>query len=458
MLASISLIAFAALAPHALALPSSSRQPNSNIRRSTTINTTGVFGPDSNLWAEMTAYYPVADYVPPPSNCEIDQVNIIERHGARYPKKKPGKKMKSALKKLQGATITESSMNFINDFTYDLGEDDLTAYGALQSHDAGAEAYQRYSSLVSTDSLPFIRASSSPRVVDSAGNWTLGFASASNQLYQPVVSVIISDDGNDTLNDGSCAALSDSNSPDDEDDTYLDIYTANITDYLNSGAPGADLDSTDVQYLIELCPYVTVANAERSEWCDFFTSLGVFPDFEYYGDIDKYYETGWGQGPLGPAQGIGYINELLARLTNTPVDDSTSTNTTLDSDPATFPLNLTFYADFSHDSLMIAVYSAMGLFPTSPLDYTSIDAEETGQWRVSEMTPFAARMVVERMSCSDESGSGDGEYVRVLVNQAVQPMPFCDSDANNLCSLDTFVESQAFARNNGYGVWDECSD
>lgn len=98
--------------------------------------------------------------------------------------------------------------------------------------------------------------------------------------------------GNDTLNDGSCAALSDSNSPDDETDTYLDIYTANITDYLNSGASGADLDSTDTQYLIELCPYVTVANAERSEWCDFFTSLDVFPDFEYYGDVDKYYETG----------------------------------------------------------------------------------------------------------------------------------------------------------------------
>lgn len=166
----------------------------------------------------------------------------------------------------------------------------------------------------------------------------------------------------------------------------------------------------------------------------------------------------WGQGSLGPAQGIGYINELLARLTNTPVNDSTSTNTTLDSDPTTFPLNRTFYADFSHDSLMIAVYSAMGLFPTSALNYTSIDDQETGPWRVSEMTPFAARMVVERMSCDDESGSGDGEYVRVLVNQAVQPMPFCDSDANNLCTLDAFVESQAFARNSGYGVWDECSD
>ena len=40
--------------------------------------------------------------------------------------------MKSALEKLQGVTITESSMQFISNFTYNLGTDDLTAYGALQ--------------------------------------------------------------------------------------------------------------------------------------------------------------------------------------------------------------------------------------------------------------------------------------------------------------------------------------
>jgi len=100
----------------------------------------------------------------------------------------------------------------------------------------------------------------------------------------------------------------------------------------------------------------------------------------------------------------------------------------------------------------------MGLFPTPALNYSSVDDQETGAWRVSEMTPFAARMVVERMSCSGAYGSGEGEYVRVLVNQAVQPMSFCDADANDLCTLDAFVESQAFARNSGYGVWNECSD
>lgn len=77
MLATTSLFVLATLAPHSLALPSSILRPPSVIRRSADANTTGVFGPDSNLWAQMTAYNPVADYVPPPSNCEIDQVGSL---------------------------------------------------------------------------------------------------------------------------------------------------------------------------------------------------------------------------------------------------------------------------------------------------------------------------------------------------------------------------------------------
>lgn len=79
MFATTGLIVLAALAPHAFALPNTFRRPPSNIRRSADTNSTGVFGPDSNLWAQMTPYYPVADYVPPPSNCEIDQVSTLFR-------------------------------------------------------------------------------------------------------------------------------------------------------------------------------------------------------------------------------------------------------------------------------------------------------------------------------------------------------------------------------------------
>ena len=66
--------------------------------------------------------------------------------------------------------------------------------------------------------------------------------------------------------------------------------------------------------------------------------------------------------PLGRVQGVGYVNELLARLTQTPVRDHTQTNRTLDGAPATFPLNRTLYADFSHDNQMAAIYAALGLF------------------------------------------------------------------------------------------------
>lgn len=155
---------------------------------------------------------------------------------------------------------------------------------------------------------------------------------------------------------------------------------------------------------------------------------------------------------LGPVQGVGYVNELLARLSSTPVNDSTSTNGTLDSDPATFPLNRTVYADFSHDNLMIPVFAAMGLFPADPLNPTSPRTQEQA-WNVSTMVPFAGRMVVERLVCKD------GErYVRVLVNQAVQPLSFCGAKQGGVCSLDAFVESQEFSRSGGNGTWAKCFD
>ena len=79
----------------------------------------------------------------------------------------------------------------------------------LRSFDAGEEAYQRYSSLISANNIPFVRTDSSSRVVMSASNWTAGelshptidvrctdrvsgFASASGNKFKPIVNVILS--------------------------------------------------------------------------------------------------------------------------------------------------------------------------------------------------------------------------------------------------------------------------
>jgi hypothetical protein len=160
-------------------------------------------------------------------------------------------------------------------------------------------------------------------------------------------------------------------------------------------------------------------------------------------------------------QGVGYINELLARLTQTPVRDNTQTNRTLDTSPATFPLNRTIYADFSHDNQMIAIYAAMGLFKQpKPLDPHSPDPRRT--WVTSQLTPFSGRMVVERMECTAKSRSrrsdSAGMFVRVLVNDALQPLEFCNAGPDGLCSLDAFAKSQSYARNDGEGDFERCFD
>jgi hypothetical protein len=152
-------------------------------------------------------------------------------------------------------------------------------------------------------------------------------------------------------------------------------------------------------------------------------------------------------------QGVGYVNELLARLTGQPVQDETQTNHTLDSSPVTFPLGRTFYADFSHDNQMISIYSALGLF-VQPHQLNPMDPNAMRTWLDSKLVPFSARMITEKLYCAGSRPAG--EYVRVLVNDAVQPLPFCGANGDGVCTLENFVESQQYARTSGAGDWELC--
>ena len=68
----------------------------------------------------------------------------------------------------------------------------------------------------------------------------------------------------------------------------------------------------------------------------------------------------WGS-PYARASGAGLVNEIIARLTDAPVLLGSGTNSTLDSNPATFPTNKSFYADFSHDNNLATLLPALGL-------------------------------------------------------------------------------------------------
>ncbi|KAK7038073.1 phosphoglycerate mutase-like protein [Favolaschia claudopus] len=416
------------------------------------------------MWGAYSPFYSVQQYAPPADGCEITQVNILQRHGARFPTFGAAVFIVSAVQKLQSVNeYAHPSMNFLSSFVYTLGTNDLVPFGALQSHEAGGTVFERYAGLVDADNLPFVRASSGTRVVDSANNWTAGFSAACHHKYNPPLSVILSEEGNDTLENHMCPNAGTSIVQTSE---WLAIYAPPITARLNSWAPGAHLTDRETSALISLCAFHTAASFSASSanspntlgnlspFCALF-SPSEFASFDYYYDLDKYYYTGYGAPlDLGRVQGVGYVNELLARLTGQPVRDQTQTNRTLDEDPSTFPLNRTIYADFSHDNTIVAIFGALGLFrQPHPLSTAKPDARRT--WHTHDMVPFSGRMVVEKLKCGEA-----GDHVRILVNDALQPLPFCTSErdylGSSLCTLDAFVESQIYARDNGEGDWERC--
>lgn len=76
-------------------------------------------------------------------------------------------------------------------------------------------------------------------------------------------------------------------------------------------------------------------------------------DVDFLGtDLNFWYGSGPGN-PTAAAVGIGWVQELVSRLTKTPLTTfDTSTNGTLDSSNITFPLDQPIYVDASHDTVI----------------------------------------------------------------------------------------------------------
>ncbi|KAI0306401.1 acid phosphatase [Multifurca ochricompacta] len=411
--------------------------------------------PESVLrtWAQYAPYIPTADYVPPPSRCAISQVNVLQRHGARWPTSSAGTKYKVAVDKLQNIKdYKEDYLTFLRNFTWNFGADDMLPFGAKQSYEAGVVAFNRYAHIVTEDSPPFVRAASSQRVIDSAANWTAGFNSAGHTI-KARVDLVLPESGNLTLDDNMCPNSGKGNA---ESGKWLAIFAPSITKRLNLAAPGADLTDEDTHNLMSLCAFHSQVTMAPSPFCGLFT-WEDFKGYEYFGDLDKFYGNGYG-GNLGRVQGVGYVNELLARLRRQPIRDNTQTNRTLDSSPETFPLDRALYADFSHDNAMVAIFAALGLFrqhrlPGRKLDPVNPSPRRT--WYLSSMVPFSGRMVVEKLECTGSDLLATGPFVRILINDAVQPLEFCGG-ISGLCQLNAFVESQWYARQDGDGDFEKC--
>jgi hypothetical protein len=395
--------------------------------------------------------------VAPPKDCKVTFANVLSRHGGRDPTL--GKSMAYAL---LIADIQETSKafpgeyKFLKDYQYTLGSDELTNAGRQEMVNSGVHFFRRYHKLLKKHT-PFVRSGGQQRVVESAQKWLLGIAQSAKQLPKELDLIIPEGPRwNNTLSHDTCPAFEGGPSHglgDRAQHIWAAKFVPPIQERVNSQL-GTNLSLTSIVYLMDMCPFDTLAHptAKVSKFCHLFTKK-EWHAYDYFQTLGKYYGYSVGNS-LGATQGVGYVNELLARLTEKPVDDHTNTNTTLDSDAKSFPLDRKVYADFSHDNDISGVLAALGLYnSTKALSNTTIEStKDTHGYSAAWTVPFASRMYVEKLQCKHEKE----EFVRIVVNDRVQPLEFCDGDKYGRCTLSSFVKSQSFAREGG--MWNQCYD
>ncbi len=317
----------------------------------------------------------------------------------------------------------------MNEWKYELGAEVLNPIGNQELFDSGVQHYYRYGALYNASEeqhKPVIRTTSEQRILDSARYWTLGFFGWDAPTKINLEVILEGGDGLGTPGafNNTLASYDTCNNSDTitVGDTYLRpiwdaIYLPNATARLQQYVSGLTLKDEMVYGMQSLCAYETVALG-YSNFCGLFTKA-EWEGFEY--DLDLQFSGDYGiMSPNGKAQGIGYVNEFLDRLTKTKFNESTITteNSTLDSNPLYFPLDQKFYIDFSHDDILLSVLTSLNYTQVVGEFLNPYYADPNRTFVLSHIVPFAARVVWEIIECDNDPK----QYIRTLINEAVIPV------------------------------------
>ncbi|KAJ0165335.1 Acid phosphatase PHO1 [Colletotrichum tanaceti] len=370
-----------------------------------------------------------------PRGCKAERAAYLVRHAAIYANDFDFEEyIEPFLEKLDNKTGIQWSrvphLNFLADWDAPVSDAEtslLTRVGRLEAARLGVDLEFRYPHL----RLPKrVWSSSAERTVKSAQSLVRALESDDDTMN--VVSIYESkESGADSLTPYKACPAYSSSAGADQSAVFQKRYTAPIVARFNDLAPAFNFTTADVFGMQQLCGYETVIRG-RSPFCD----LDLFsPDdwlaWEYTEDIRYHYNSGYGLDASGYV-GLPWLNATANLLLQdeTPDED--------------------MYVSFTHRELPPMVAVAMGLFNNSDLtggaggdarinDTMPLDRINYRRaWRASNILPFLGNIAIERLNCSAAYGYDHGDFYRVLVNSAPQPLPGCADGPGTSCSRDGF--------------------
>jgi acid phosphatase len=131
---------------------------------------------------------------------------------------------------------------------------------------------------------------------------------------------------------------------------------------------------------------------------------------------------------------LPFLNSLVTRIAR----GSNQTGINKDGTSYKVPDILTM---FLNDGQLVELVAATGVMgDATPLDGNKLPDEE-GNWkyRSSRFVSMRGTVAFERLSCSPTSiSSQEGKFVRILLNDAVYPHPFCFSGPGKTCPMTMY--------------------
>jgi hypothetical protein len=431
-----------------------------------------------------------------PNGCQVEQAFILHRHAARYPSSTSDllaiNQVTTYLLSF-GRTFT-GPMSFFNTWSNRFGGDLLLPVGTYMEFQSGVNFWQNYGRILYNapagqnyynpvgQSKPLIRANTIQRVIDSSVAWADGFFTLYNQSSDYNLLIIPATPYfNNTLSSYySCKNFLNStafggtntNAALYDPLSYPNNYLANAVVRLSQYMPaGVNLTAYDVFILQQTCAY-EYSEFGSSDFCNLFT-LDEWMGFSYTYDIWFYNGYSYGS-PTGRALGLGILQELLARLQNQtiPVSNS-SVNSTYDGNLNTFPVNQSFYADFSHDFMIVGFLTALSLdYFRGELssDPSAYPGAPNRPFQTTHIVPYAARVITEKIGCNSANpvatnstatqytptqygyspSTATNKFIRMRLNNGILPLNYirgglCSGRTDGLCSLGNFISSQSNA-------------
>jgi len=370
----------------------------------------------------------------PPQGCTPARAAYLSRHAAIYSNDFDYEEyIQPFIMKWQNKTAIDWSkiptLSFLAGWTAPISEAEqelLTRMGKLEVTQLAISLSFRYPNLT----LPRrVWTSSAERTAKSAQAFVRGL-----ELDENTINVVTIDESKEAGANSltpykSCPAYSSSRGS-DQSATFLDIFTKPIVARLNALAPSFAFTPKDIYGMMELCGYESVIRGS-SPFCDpdLFT-----PDewlgWEYTADIMYHYNVGYGNDVAGVI-GLPWLSATSDLLLNDTGDVHKQD----------------LYVSFTHREFPPVVLVAMGLFnnsdpggrpgsinETMPLDHIN----HQRAWKSSHILPFLGHIAFERLHCKGSYGFSDGDYYRVLVNNAPQQLPNCGGGPGTSCPRSGF--------------------